>query len=479
MSQTTTAPGDGATTTAPPAIMQVPEVRRLVLSVGVSALGSAMVAVAMAFVAYRESRSVVLTVLVLGANAVPALILSPIVGKLATGRDPRTVEVIGEIAKIVLSLSLMVVALGGWLIYPVLLIANVLNGTVSALIAPAWPRLVRMSAPEGRLAEVTASIGSMGSVAAIVGALTGGMVVTMVGTPTVFAINAISYVPLLFAMRMVPGPAPVSRKVKGTVRAGIEIVRRTDTLRRAFVLAAMLNLAAWPVLSILPAVANDIDARAHVLGILTGAFYAGAAAVTWAVVRLRRRFQYGTILFVGFLGAGLLLCANAALTAWRSPGYDAVFVACLTLLPIGLAIALDSSLLQALVQLGTKAEDQAPVLVVYATVTTIVTPIGGLLIGAVADELSLWGALGVCGLLITVLALSLHSRLKVFDEIGTAPAGRPEHSVHHPRLHLVHFLNCDAPGSLSALFHVTHHGDVHDDAAPRADHIEQPQRAIA
>jgi hypothetical protein len=42
----------------------------------------------------------------------------------------------------------------------------------------------------------------------------------------------------------------------------------------------------------------------------------------------------------------------------------------MTLIPIGLAIALDSSLLQVLVQLGTAPDDQAPVLVVYATVTT-------------------------------------------------------------------------------------------------------------
>src|SRR5262249_8892271 len=149
----------------------------------------------------------------------------------------------------------------------------------------------------------------------------------------------------------------------------------------------------------------------HVLGILTGAFYAGAAAVSWAVVRLRRRFAYGSILFAGFFSAGLLLCANAALVAWRTPGYGARFVATLTLGPLGLAVALDSSLLQVLVQLGTAADDQGPVLVVYATVTTIVTPLGGLLIGAAADELSLWGAVAMSGLVITLLAVCLRRKL--------------------------------------------------------------------
>jgi MFS family permease len=242
------------------------------------------------------------------------------------------------------------------------------------------------------------------------------------------------------------------------VRTGIDIVRRTDTLRRAFVLAALLNLAAWPVLSVLPAVAHDIDARAHALGLLTGAFYAGAAAVSFVVARLRRRMAYGSILFWGFFGAGVLLCLNAALTAWRAPGYDAVVVAGLTLIPIGLAIALDSSLLQALVQLGTRKEDQAPVLVVYATVTTIVTPIGGLAIGVIADQLSLWGALGVCGGLILVLTLVLRKRLTVFDELGHAPdAGGP--AIHHPHLGLMHLFGTDVPGALGTLFHPAHHDD--------------------
>lgn len=395
----------------------------------------------------------VLTVLVLGANAVPALLLSPIVGRLATRRDPRTIETCGQFAKVGLSLALMAVTLFGSLTYPVLLLANAANGVVSALVAPSWPRLTRMVAPKGRLAEVTASFSSIASLAAIVGALVGGVVVAAVGAAVVFALNALSYLPFVYAIRRVPGDPPTSERAHRAVRRGIEIVRRTDTLRRAFVLAAVLNLAAWPVLSILPAAAHDIDARAHVLGLLTGAFYAGAAAVSWAVVRLRRRFAYGTIIFVGFFAAGLLLCANAALVAWRTPGYDAVFVATLTLVPIGLAVALDSSLLQVLVQLGTSSDDRGPVLVVYATVTTIVTPLGGLMIGAVADQLSLWGAVAMSGLVITLLAVCLRRRLTVFDALGPAETVP---GVRHSHLRFLHFAGCDVPGALTDLFHVDH-----------------------
>ena len=109
-------------------------------------------------------------------------------------------------------------------------------------------------------------------------------------------------------------------------------------------------------------------------------------------------------------------------------------------------------------QLGTRKEDQAPVLVVYATVTTIVTPIGGLAIGAIADQLSLWGALGVCGGLILVLTLVLRTRLTVFDELGNAPR-LSEATIHHPHLGL-HIFSADLPGAFGHLFHPA--DDHHD-----------------
>jgi MFS family permease len=207
-------------------------------------------------------------------------------------------------------------------------------------------------------------------------------------------------------------------------------VRRTQTLRRAFLLAALLNLVAWPVLSTLPALAGDIDGHAHVLGYLTGAFYAGAAFVAWAVSRLRHEYPYSRILFGGFLAAGLMLLAQAALTSWRTPGYDAVTVAALTLVPIGLAISVAATLLQTLVQLASPENEEGPVLAVYATAVTVLTPIGGLAIGAAADALSLWWAIAFSGIAMTAVALLLRKRLVVFDELEVEPDDGRHHPMH-------------------------------------------------
>jgi MFS family permease len=434
-------------------LYRVPVVRRLVNTYTVSAIGSAMVGVAVAFVAYQQSKSIVLTVVVLAANALPALVLMPLAGRLSTGRDPRDVEVVAQIAKIGLSLAIAAVAASGGLTYAFLLVANLLNGSVSALTAPAWPRLAQAIAPEGRLAELSALFGSVAAGSAIVGALLGGVVCTRFGFTWVFVANAISYVPMTIALRSIPRTTSAPHRKRRAVRAGLRTVRTTATLKRAFVLAAVLNLAAWPVLSTLPAFAGDIDGHAHVLGFLTGAFYAGAAVVAWVVTRLRRRFAYSNILFAGFLTAGLMLLGNAALTSWRTPGYDAVTVAALTLVPIGLSISVAATLLQTIVQLASPADAEGPVLVVYATAISILTPIGGLAIGAATDVLSLWWAIALEGAALTVVSLLLRSRLTVFDELeaGGAASDGQAHGhpwalghlgapdlVHHALAHLLH-----------------------------------------
>ena len=92
-------------------------------------------------------------------------------------------------------------------------------------------------------------------------------------------------------------------------------------------------------------------------------------------------------------------------------------------------------------------------LVVYATAISILTPIGGLAIGAAADVVSLWWAIALEGVALTLVSLLLRSRLTVFDELeaGGTASDRPVHGhpwalghlgapdlVHHSLAHLLH-----------------------------------------
>ena len=53
------------------------------------------------------------------------------------------------------------------------------------------------------------------------------------------------------------GELPRAAPGQRTIRTGIKVITERDSLRRAFVLAMILNFAAWPVLSALPALAQE------------------------------------------------------------------------------------------------------------------------------------------------------------------------------------------------------------------------------
>ena len=232
-------------------LLEIPLARNLAASTFTTTVGSAMAAVAIAFVAYEDSGSLVLTVLVLAARALPALVLSPVVGRL-TRYDPRIVGAVGQAGKVVVSLVLVTVVVYGDLTYAILLCSNLAVGVISALIAPTWPAFNRMAVPDDRLPEFTALQTGSAAVGSIAGAVIGGVVVATAGPGWTFFVHALSYVPLLVVVLTIPKAAEVGTPATHTLGAGVSAVRQRATLRRALGLATILNLAAWPVLSALP-----------------------------------------------------------------------------------------------------------------------------------------------------------------------------------------------------------------------------------
>lgn len=389
-----------------------------------------MAAVAVAYVAYKGTDSIVLTALVFSGNTLPFLVLAPASGRLTTRFELRKLLIVLDAGKACVWVAITALAGLAELSYVHLLLANFAYGSLAALGVTAWPRITESIAPPGRLPEVSGLLATIPAVSAIAGALLGGALIVAVGEVWVFAFNALTYPPVIVALLLLPSIAPLPRKAGGTMRNGASFVMRTDRLMQAFVLAALLNFAAFPLLSMLPAMAHDIDARGHVLGLLTCAFYAGGALVVWAVAMLRRRYAYSRILFVGFLAAGLLLIAHGAITAWRSPGLDAVTVSLLTLLPLGLAVSLNAALLQALILLSCPDEEKAGVLAGYGMITAVLTPLGGILLGLFADLISPWVACFLSGVVLAALALTLRTRLGVFDALGEGVReGQLRHSI--------------------------------------------------
>ncbi|HZA90214.1 MAG TPA: hypothetical protein VE401_08260, partial [Solirubrobacterales bacterium] len=88
----------------------------------------------------------------------------------------------GQAAKALLWAGVTVAAGLGALDYGLLLAANFAYGSASGLITAAWPRLIELIAPPDRLPDLTAMFkNTIPSVAAIAGALSGGILLATLG----------------------------------------------------------------------------------------------------------------------------------------------------------------------------------------------------------------------------------------------------------------------------------------------------------
>ena len=430
-------------------LLRVPRIRRIVTSYVFSSFGSAVGSVAIAFLAYHESDSVVLTALVLAGNTLPFLVLAPVTTRLFSRFDVRFLLVASMIGKALIWTAAAVLSGVGALHYGLILGGAFLYGSLSTLSEPTWPRLMESIAPPGRLTELNALTKSAPAPAWIVGAVVGGILVASAGPGWALAIDAASYLPCALVIVSMPRVPPSGPKGPRTVRGGAQVVLASPRLRHAFLLAGALNLAAFPVLSTLPAVAAEIEPTGHPLGYLHAAFYLGTALVAFTIAWLRQHLPYSRLLAFGFFIAGIVLMLFAGLTAWRDPGVDAVAVAAVTLLPVGLALTMNAAILQSLVQLETKEHEKGSVIVLYATVIGVLTPLGGIAIGFFADAFSLWWSLAASGLILAALAVILAPQLEVFDELDSERgAGAVQRSTRaHWGIHLRHTLMGDVAGA--------------------------------
>lgn len=161
------------------------DVRRLAGAELCSALGSAMVGVAITFLAYTSTGSLVHTVVIAAAYTLPAAVLGVPAGRLADHHSRRRLLVALWSAKALSYLAMAALSAAGLLTSGWLLATSLVAGSLSALAFPAWEEYEKDLIPPELLGPVNALFSSASSLAALVGALGGAAVIVVVGETAV------------------------------------------------------------------------------------------------------------------------------------------------------------------------------------------------------------------------------------------------------------------------------------------------------
>jgi MFS family permease len=346
----------------------------------VSVSGTWMQQVAIAWLVLRLTGSAFALGVTTALQTLPYLFLGPWGGLLADRVSKRRLLICTQLAQVIPPVILWVVAERGaaqiWMVYVLVLFRGVIN----TFDNPARQSFVTEMVGRDRVVNAVSLNASIIQAGRLIGPAIAAIVIATLGLAPCFILNALTFlfmVGMLLLMRPAElTPAPVLPRRKGQLREGLAVAARTPELRVPLGMMAVVGLLAFNFTVVLPAVAR---------------FTFGGSATTYALMV--------NFLAVGALGGALVSGTRTRVTqrmvTWSSVAFgvalaaaavvDDLAVFLVAMIAVGAASVLFSASVQSSLQLAAAPEMRGRILSLYQLVYMGTTPLGALVVGALAS----------------------------------------------------------------------------------------------
>ena len=300
------------------ALLSVPGLGRILVSMQLARIAQSMVSVALVLFTLAEYRSPALTGIVTATSVLPGLLVAPIAGALLD-RHGRTRLVILDYAVAVACLVLIGgLSLAHALPAPLLIAITIVSSLTAILSTTGLRSLFPLLVPE-RLWERANAIDSNGYlVATIIGPPLAAALVSLFGGAVTLILIGVVYAGATVAMIGAPDPETTTAStgsLLGDAWAGVRYTVANPTLRGLAVSISLLNLSGGMVTIVVPLVILD---RLHLPEVAVGLVFAGSglAGMVAALVAGRsdsrgREWNLLVLPMGGIAVADLLLLAGA------------------------------------------------------------------------------------------------------------------------------------------------------------------------
>ena len=376
--------------------------RLLWLATLVSNLGGLVQSVGAGWMMTTLTSSHNMIALVQASTTLPIMVFSLAAGALADNFDRRSIMLIAQGGMALVSLALAALAFMGLLNPWLLLSFTFLIGCGTALFNPSWQASMGDIVPRQELAGAV-TLNSMGfNMMRSVGPAVGGLIVALAGAGAAFAVNAVSYVPLLFALGRWKPERVVNRLPRenfaSAMWAGIRYVSLSPNLTTVLARGFLFGFGAIAVLALLPSVAAEyVGGGALGYGTLLGCFGLGAIGGAFLNGWVRERYSNEVIVRAACVGFAL---SCAVLGFSRDP-----VLSHFALLPAGACWVLSLSLFNVSIQLSSPRWVVGRALSLYQTATFGGMAAGSWIWGLSADAVGPDWALAVAGWVLLACAL--------------------------------------------------------------------------
>lgn len=275
-----------------------------------SNFGGLVQAVGAAWMMTSLTTSQSMVALVQASVTLPIMVFSLLAGVFADNFDRRRVMLIAQCFMLIVSIALTVLAFAGLLTPWLLLSITFLIGCGTALHNPSWQATMGDIVSRDEL-PAAVSLNSMGfNLMRSVGPAAGGVIVALAGAAAAFAVNALSYIAIIVALKRWQAPERdrhLPREPMGSAfAAGLRYIAMSPNLQNVILRGFIFGLSAVAILALLPIVVRDILlGNAATYGVMLGCFGAGAVGGALLNARLRARLENENIARAAFIGFAL------------------------------------------------------------------------------------------------------------------------------------------------------------------------------
>jgi MFS family permease len=403
--------------------LEVPNYRRYFAGQLISLSGTWMQTVAALWLVLILTGSGVAVGLTTALQFLPMLLLGAWGGLLADRIPKRRLLIATQLSMALPAIGLFAVTASGvvapWMVF----LAVFAMGSVNAIDNPTRQSFVIEMVGADRVVNAVSLNSVIVQAARIVGPALAGILIATVGVVPCFAINALTFAAMIYALRgMDPrdlDAAPVAEPAPGAIRAALRYVRRTPELLVPLALMALVGTLGFNFQVVLPLLAKfSFHGGAMAYAALVSAMAVGSIA--GALINGAHGRTGPRLIAAGALAFGVAALLSAAMP---SLALEIPILALLGAAAVTFAATVNSTL-----QLAVSPEMRGRVMALYSVVFLGSTPIGGPLTGWLAQTYDPRIALllaGISGLSAAWAARVSFSRLREKGPDGESSPDTP------------------------------------------------------
>lgn len=337
----------------------------------------------MSWLVYRLTGSALLLGVISFASQFPSFLMAPFAGALADRWSRYRMVVAAQTLAMIQATVLAVLVITDVVTVGQLIALAVAMGLINGVDVPARQALmIRLVSGSDDLPNAIALNSSMFNAARLVGPAVAGVLIGLVGEGPVFVLNAASYVAVLWALaqlRISREPGRAAGSVLRSMVEGFVYASRSPPIRDLLILLSVISLVGVPYVVLFPVFARDVlGGNAGTLGLMTSCAGLGSFAGALSLASRRTVRGLGPVIAWGSVAFGVSLVGFALSRS--------IALSCSFLVVSGFAMIVVTASTNTVLQTIVSEEMRGRIMSLYTMAFVGMTPLGGLVGGAIANR---------------------------------------------------------------------------------------------